>query len=249
MPLDTLKPLEPDNKQGNPVHLEKKLAQILEYWDMIKERWRKKKDEFWKSYDRNDFLKLLDYRYRHNEKIESEYKYLSDMTLEERKKFIEKYLHDDMIYSGKIEWSSDCARYSFEDVENWNVEIEEWAFLGATIGIWDDIRDERVKNIAKKFKPKVWLYISFNHCNFWDEWAIALSKIEMQEGITLNLWNNHIWDRWAREIIKNLKLKNWCKLYILWNNFSNDVKDELRRREKDNIAKWINCRVYVSSNK
>ena len=42
-----------------PEEKKKELKKILAFWEKIKERWEKKKKEFWKNHNRDDFLRLL----------------------------------------------------------------------------------------------------------------------------------------------------------------------------------------------
>ena len=100
------------------------LEEILAYWEKIKAEWEKKKKEFWKNHKMKDFLELLKYSRIHKEEIESKYEYLSDMKRIEREKYIEEYLRDDMIYSGKMEWLKlEGKEYRYEDWKRWWLKL------------------------------------------------------------------------------------------------------------------------------
>ena len=84
-----------------PEDKKKELEEILSFWERIKKQWEKKKKEFWEN-NRNykDFPKLLWYK----RKIKyREKKFLWKMSGIEREKFIEEYLHDDIVYSNSTD--------------------------------------------------------------------------------------------------------------------------------------------------
>ena len=82
---------------------QEELEQLLEYWEEMKKKWERLKIEFWDTHNRDDFSGLLRYNWEHKKGIEWEYKYfLEKMDGLERERFVEEYLYDCMLYSGKI---------------------------------------------------------------------------------------------------------------------------------------------------
>ena len=82
-----------------PEEKQKELEEILVYWEEIKKRWEEKKKKFRENHNRDDFLRLL----WCERKMSSEYdEVLWKMSGIEREKFIEEYLHDDILYSTEL---------------------------------------------------------------------------------------------------------------------------------------------------
>ena len=219
---ETEKPIEQIQKleQFLPEKKQDELAKILDYWEKIKAEWEKKKQEFWEIHTRDDFSKLLNYKWKHENELLWKYQYWESMKWLEREKFIAEYLHDDMLYSIDIQKCPEkkvWRKYSYEDWKNWNVVIEEWVELD--LG-WDEI---------------------------WNDWAEAIAKyLKLKEWVKLDLSENQIWDVWAEAIMENMELKNWVTLDLRKNNITDkDVIQSLKDWEKSYQDKWINCKVLV----
>ena len=196
------------------------LAKILDYWEKIKAEWERKKQEFWEiHHTRDDFLKLLRYKCKHENELLWKYQYWESMKWLEREKFIAEYLHDDMLYSIDIQKCPEkkvWREYYYKDWKNWNVVIEEWVSLD--LG-WNEI---------------------------WPKWAKAIAKyLKLKEWVLLSLHDNQIWNDWAKAIIENMELKNWVTLDLCVNNIREDVRQRLKDWEKSYHDKWINCEVWV----
>ena len=176
--IQNLKPYLPEKTQ-------EELDEILAYWEKIKVEWERKKKEFWANHDRNDFMKLLEYKKKNKKEIEWQYKYLDVIKWVEREKFIEEYLYDDILYGGKLdEKEIEEKRYYYTDWKEWNIVVEEWVSLDLS---HNEIWAEWAKAIVEKLKLKRWveLHLDWNH--IWDEWAEVLSKMELKDWILLNL--------------------------------------------------------------
>ena len=147
--------------------------------------------------------------------IESQYKYLDIIKWIEREKFIEEYLYDDILYSGKLdEKEIEEKRYSYTDWKEWDIVVEEWVCLDLN---HNQIWDEWAKAIAEKLKLKRWVELDLGWNQIWAEWVEALSKMELKGWISLNLSLNQIWAEWAKVIAKNMKLKEWVCLNLSHN--------------------------------
>ena len=193
------------------------LEQILKYWEEVKARWEREKQEFWENHDRKNFKKLLRYKWRNKEIIERQYKYLDMIKWLEREKFIEEYLHNDILYGWKLdETEFKEKKYSYTDWKEWNVVMKEWAklnFYGEYLWF------QWAKAIAENLKLKEWVELWLGSNDFWDEWAKAISEMELEEWVQLHLWDNKIWVEWIKAIAQNMKLKEWVELYLNWNIF------------------------------
>ena len=249
------------------------LAKILDYWEKIKAEWERKKQEFWEIHDREDFLKLLRYKWKHENELLWKYQYWESMKWLEREKYIAEYLHDDMLYSIDIQKYPEkkvWRKYSYEDWKNWNVVIEEWVELHLynnqicpewaeaiakylKLKEWvylyfynNQIRPEWAEAIAKYLKLKEWVKLYLYNNQIWDVWAKAIAKyLELKEWVELYLSENQIWDVWAEAIMGNMELKNWVTLDLIQNNITDNMKQKLKDWEKSYQDKWINCKVLV----
>ena len=189
-----------------PGKTQEELEQILAYWEEIKEEWARKKKKFWINCDdREDFLKLLNYKRKHQWKALWKYKYMDTIEWLEKEKFIEEYLYDDVLYSWKIEETEvEEKTYSYEDWKRWKVIMKEWVELDfSNKCLWS----KWVKAIAKKIELKGWVFLNLHFNQIWDEWAEVISKMELKKWVRLNLDSNEIWDEWAKSIAEKPKNK------------------------------------------
>ena len=213
--IQKLKPYLPEKTQ-------QEMEKILEYWKVIKSEWEKKKREFWNKCNRDDFLNLLWYRIKHKEELEWKYKYLCKMTGMERVRFIEEYLHDDILYSWNLtEKKIEGITYNYSDFLERKISIYEWYFLDfEESNLWAEWAE-----LVAKFLVDVWLEscvkIDLKWNRIWEEWAEAISHVKLKEWVCLNLGYNGIWAEWAVAISK-MKLKDWVNL----NLESNEIWDE-----------------------
>ena len=121
----------------------KDLEHILSYWEKIRIKWEKKKKKFWKDHSMDDFKEILVCMCKDKEKLLEKYKYISSMDWLERERFIDEYLHDDMLYSRKLSEfvrdSEGWETYFERDWKEWNIQIHAfddlhlWGNL-----IWDE---------------------------------------------------------------------------------------------------------------
>ena len=265
-PMEQIQNLKPYLSNRTQEELDK----ILAYWEKIKARWEEMKKKFWSKSTATDFRKLLIYKKNHKEEINWKYEYLDKLDWLERERFIEEYLHDDMLYSEKdMEKDYSFDHYDYVDWEKWNIVLKELDELH----LWSQhIWDEWAKAIAKEIKLEDWVELHLVFCNIWVEWIEAISKMKLKDWVILelatnefwaewvkiiaenmklkdwvrlNLGNNRIWDEWADAIMKNMELKEWMKLNLQYNDISEKMKDRLKKRNEEQIKKWINCKVEV----
>ena len=111
------------------------IQEIFAYWEKMKKKWEILKQKFRAKHDRADFLKLLRYEskatlleklwglLKNNEEWEM---YLKNLSGLERERFIEEYLHDIILYSGKVMRLSkkEVEGYSYSDWQNRKVNMK-----------------------------------------------------------------------------------------------------------------------------
>ena len=248
-----------------PEKSREELEEILKYWEEIRNRWDQKKRIFWTNYckgGKDDFKNLLIYRFGHKEELESKYKYLDKLTGMERERFIEEYLHDDILYSGKIdevenEWWG--GYYNLFHWRAWKIIMRPGAGLSFSFGKpWED----DLKDIVKSLKLKEWVHLMLDDNkiwskwaqyiskmklddlvllglsgnDIWDKWAEAISKMDLKDWVTLWLGHNEIWDDWAKAIAKNMKLKEWVCLGLSYNNIWDEWAEAISKLE---LKEWV----------
>ena len=121
------------------------------------------------------------------------------------------------------------------------MELKEWVELSL---YENDIWDEWAEAISK-MELKEWVMLSLWGNNIWAVWAKEISKMKLKEWVWLDLAGNDIWDEWVEAIMKNMELKDWVVLFLMRNNISKEMKDQLSewiQWYKDN---WINCKVVL----
>ena len=221
----------------------KKLADILTFWDPLKEKWAEARKKFWSKHDRNQFLLQL----RHAKKGREELIKKNHQKLEEiwfftrwkkkQEKFIAEYLRDIARYGEIMEerWQK-YERITLEEVQKSG--FREWVSLNCrenSIGAkWAETLSE--------MELKEWVTLDLGRNKIWDEWAKALSKLELKEWVTLYLRANKIWDEWA-EALSKMELKEWVSLYLGGNNIWAEWKSILENWVADAKARGINCEV------
>ena len=237
--IEQIKELE----QFIPGKSKEEMAQILAYWEKIKAEWEKRKQKFWSKYDRKIFIELLEYKRKNKKKMEWKYEYLGAMKWMEREKFIEEYLHDDILYGGKIheihEEETDQIVYDYDDLMGWKIVMKEWiALFLESNEIWPQL----AKEIAEKMKLKEWVELNLSYNEIWDEWVEAISHMELKEWVNLFLIDNQIWDKWAEAIAENLKLKDWVTLDLstnqIWEEWAKAIAENLKLKD------WVFLNFY-----
>jgi hypothetical protein len=235
-----------NNKLINPKILwknrEKELAKILSFWEKYKKEWEELKKKF-RSWYKGDCIfqkRLLKYEYLKNKFIlelnEEEEKIIKSLKWPLKEKFINEYLRDRILYSWEItrtrEDFIDQKTYKYDEWMNWRVRLK-----------WNDIlwfynmmiKDKWVKEIVKKMKLKKCVSVELGSNYIHDEWAIALSKIDLEEWCCLNLDDNMIWDDWA-DAISRMKLKEWVTIK-LWEN-------QIRTQGVKKIAENLKLKIW-----
>ena len=226
----------------------KKLADILTFWDALKEKWAEARKKFWSQYDRGQFLLQL----RHAKKGREEMIKGNHQKLEEiwfftrwkkkQEKFIAEYLRA-LSHYGEImeEDEQEEEEITLEEITLEEVQesgFKEWVFLDLS---YNHIWDEWAKALSK-MELKEWVTLKLSENNIWDEWAKALSKLELKEWVTLYLEVNKIWDEWAKALSK-MELKDWVTLDLRDNNICNEWRSILENWVADAKARGINCEV------
>ena len=202
--IKDLKPFLSDVKQ-------KELAKILEYGEEMKVQWEKRKKEFWKNHNRNDFLKLLNYWVKHQKEIESEYEYLDKMNDIERKKFIEEYLYDDILYHGKLDEKELYDMLTYNERSKGEQKFLYWTSLNFS---HDNLWLEWLRNIIENLELKEWMCLMLTDNKFWDDWVEALSHMKLMDWVELLLNGNNISWEWAKAIANNIELKEWVHISL-----------------------------------
>ena len=220
----------------------KKLADILTFWDTLKETWAEARKKFWSKYDRDQFLLQL----RHADKKKEELIKENHQKLEEiwfftrwrkkQEKFITEYLKDISRYEEITKEEYDRDLISLEEVQKSG--FREWVTLHLS---YNKIWDEWAEALSKmELKERVTLELGGN--NIWSEWAKALSKMELKEWVTLDLSWNNIWYEWV-EALSKLELEEWVILDLSHNNIWYEWRSILENWVADAKEKGINCKV------
>ena len=175
---------------------QEELDEILKYWEIIRERWERKKKGWWSKHSKEDFEKLLEYKWENQKKIEKQYKYLDKMDGIEKKRFIKEYLYNDMLYSGKIkDGLYNNKKFDYDDWRKWKFDYDDW----------------------KKWKvvPVEWVELNFYTSWIWNEWLEDIVKnLELKEWMSLRLDYNNVWLEWLKFMVQNLELEAWMLLSL-----------------------------------
>ena len=195
----------------------KNLADILTFWDALKEKWAEARKKFWSKYDRDQFLLQLRYAEKKREElIKENHQKLEEVWFftrwkKKQEKFITEYLK---------------ALSHYEEI------VEE-----------AEQKEERITlEEVQKSGFREWVTLNLCDNSIWAEWAKALSKMELKEWVTLDLNWNEIWDEWAKAL-SEMELKEWVTLNFGWNNIWNEWRSILENWVADAKARGINCEV------
>ena len=221
----------------------KKLANILTFWDPLKEKWAEARKKFWTKYDTVQFLLQLRHaREKEEELIKENHQKLEEIWFftrwkKKQEKFIAEYLRDISRYGQIVEGDKqEYESITLEEVQKSG--FREWGalYLGSN-NIWA----EWAKALAE-MELKEWVYLDLSYNNIWDEWARVISEIELKEWVWLNLAGNKIWDAWM-EVISKMELKEWVVLGLDHNNIWAEWAKALAEME---LKEWV--RLYLYNN-
>ncbi len=214
----------------------KKLADILTFWDDLKERWAEARKKFWTKYDRDQFLlQLRQAEKKREELIKENHQNLEEIWFftrwkKKQEKFIAEYLRDISRYGEIVEGDKQkYERITWEEVQKSG--FREWV----TLGLWDNkIWDEWAKALSE-MELKEWVTLELRNNDIWDEWAKAISKMELKEWVTLDLRKNNISAEWARELSK-MELKEWVTLNLGYNKIWDEWAKAVSEME---LKEWV----------
>ena len=221
----------------------KKLANILTFWDPLKEKWAEARKKFWTKYDTVQFLLQLRHaREKEEELIKENHQKLEEIWFftrwkKKQEKFIAEYLRDISRYGQIVEGDKqEYESITLEEVQKSG--FREWGalYLGSN-NIWDEWA-----RVISKVELKEWVYLDLSYNNIWDEWARVISEIELKEWVWLNLAGNKIWDAWM-EVISKMELKEWVVLGLDHNNIWAEWAKALAEME---LKEWV--RLYLYNN-
>ena len=238
----------------------KKLADILRFWDDLKEKWAEARKKFWTKYDRDQFLLQLRYAEKKREElIKENHQKLEEIWFftrwkKKQEKFTAEYLKALSLYEEIVESPKQKEeRITWEEVQK--TGFREWVTLNLIAkGIWDEWAKAIAENLKEKLKEWVTLLLGYNE--IWVEWAEALSEMELKEWVTLNLEGNNIWVDWAEGIAKNLKFKEWMSLNLegndIWAKWAEAISNmELKEWVTLELARnriWVDWAQAIAKN-
>ena len=246
----------------------RKLANILKFWDDLKEKWAEARKKFWSKYDRYQFLLQLRYAKKKEELIKENHQKLEEIWFftrwkKKQEKFIAEYLRDISRYGEIVEGDKqEYESITLEEVQKsgfrewvalylgsnniWDewakalseMELKEWVFLSLDS---NQIWDEWAEAISK-MELKEWVHLDLSYNNIWDDWAKALAEMELKEWVWLSLEGNKIWDAWM-EVISKMELKEWVVLVFGVNQIWEEWAKALSKME---LKEWV--RLYLYNN-
>ena len=186
----------------------------------MKVEWEKLKQEFRENHTREDFLELLPWM---NERENEHRKYLDKMSGLERKRFINEYLYDQILYSWKVDNEKEY-------------EVKRLRYTGK---LWFD---QWIKEIKNEFHP--WTTIDLWNISIWDEWAEKIArewKNSLQLWMKINLMRNNIWDVWMEILAKEWKesLQPWMEIDVYGNNILAEWVEILAKEWKNSLQPWM----------
>ena len=215
------------------------LSQILDYWEKMKAEWERKKVEFrWEN--PRQFNERLRYRWENKKELEKKYKFFG-MKAQARRKFINKYLLEDMLYSEVESWKFHRMKgkeYKYSDWEHWKIKVKQndILLLGDHYISVDDIRE------IWSIPFKEWTELFLHKCYLWPELLEELLKnLQMKEGCKLVLWGNDLWNEWAKLIAEKLKLHEWMELNLSDNRIGWEWMKEISTME---LKDWVTLDLY-----
>ena len=182
------------------------------FWDSLKEKWKKAKQNFWWKQGREQFVQnLIAYNQWRAEWLEQNAGELEAIgyaafSPDAQQKFEEEFLRDLILYQ-------QCAS---------PIEREE-------LTRDDDVETEEVDSLAKRnLKPGEILDLEWE--NIGDEWAKALAQMDLQPGVKLNLRKNNIGDKWAKALAQ-MELKEGVEFNLENNNIGDEWAEALAQME------------------
>ena len=195
----------------------KNLADILRFWDDLKEKWAEARKKFWTKYDRDQFLlQLRQAEKKREELIKEKHRKLEEIWFFTRwKKKQEKFIAEYLKALSHYEEIAENPRQEYEEIT-----LEE----------------------IQKSGFRKWVTLRLNGNEIWSEWAKALSKVELKEWVTLDLSWNNIWYEWV-EALSKLELEEWVILDLSHNNIWYEWRSILENWVADAKEKGINCKV------
>ena len=247
----------------------KNLADILRFWDALKEKWAELRKKFWTKYDRDQFLLQLRYAEKKREElIKENHQKLEEIWFftrwkKKQEKFIAEYLralshYEEIVESPKQEYKGisweEVQESGFREWVTLNLEYSDiwlkWAEAIAQVELKEwvtlDLRDSEIwadwVEALSKMELKEWVTLSLGSNKIWDDWAKALSKMELKEWVTLHLGYNEIWDEWAKALSK-MELKEWVTFDLEMNNIWDEWAKALSKME---LKEWVT--LYLERN-
>ena len=223
----------------------RKLADILAFWDALKEKWAEARKKFWTKYDRDQFLLQLRHaKKRREELIKENHQKLEEIWFftrwkKKQEKFTAEYLRALSHYGEIMKW----GKQKYEMI-TWK-EVQKSGFRErVTLDLCEDNIWAAWAKELSKLELKEWVTLDLGGNDIWDEWAKAISKMELKEWVCLNLRHNDIWAEWA-EALSKMELKEWVSLYLGGNNIWAEWKSILENWVADAKARGINCKIYL----
>ena len=251
-----------NNKLTKLLWKEKKeeLAKILVFWEKLKPEWERKKKEFWKEHNREDYIKLLKNYNESKTKFmwwlsEDEKNIINKMSWVTREKFFEEYLHDLILYSwDKDEKPMDFMIYSEEFTRRpdlWPIKMKEGnvVLLNNFWAGWDWVALWLKETVT--LNKNVTIDLSDNE--FHEEWFKYLLNNKFFEWINLRLYKDNIWPMWAKYLSK-IELSEWMildlainNIWPMWAQYLSKIKlkDNVELNLKDNEI-WDEWAKYLS---
>lgn len=251
--LDILSPQESGTPKRGPLaeNWKNSIAWVLMFWDSLKEKWKKAKQNFWWKQGREQFVQnLIAYNQWRAEWLEQNAGELeaigyADFSPDAQQKFEEEFLRDLILYQ---QCASPIEREELtrdDDVETEEVDSLAKRNLkpGEILDLeWENIGDEWAKALAQmELKPGVTFNLEGN--NIGDEWAKALAQMKLKEGVTINLEENNIGNEWVKALAQ-MELKEGVTIKLPKNKIWSEGKAILKKWQDDARARGVNCRVY-----
>lgn len=208
------------------------------FWDSLKEKWKKAKQNFWWKQGREQFVQnLIAYNQWRAEWLEQNAGELeaigyADFSPDAQQKFEEEFLRDLILYQQcalpiereELTRDNDVETEGVDSLAKRNLKTGEILDLE-----WKNIGDEWAEVISKMdLQPGVKLNLRKN--NIGDKWAKALAQMELKEGVEFNLENNNIGDEWA-EALAQMELKPGVTLNLEENNIGDEWVKALAQME------------------
>ena len=214
----------------------KNLADILRFWDDLKEKWAEARKKFWTKYDRDQFLlQLRQAEKKREELIKEKHRKLEEIWFFTRwKKKQEKFIAEYLKALSHYEEIAENPRQEYEEITLEEIQksgFRKWVTLRLN---GNEIWSEWAKALSK-VELKEWVTLWLERNKIWSEWAKALSEMELKERVTLWLYENEIWSEWAKALSK-MELKEWVALYLESNQIWDEWAEALSKME---LKEWV----------